>query len=274
MNARMIATVVVLLLVSVPVMASFEELELGIAAQAMGGTGVVLQGPGAVMFNPASIAGADGISVTAAGRLPFTSMDFATAGLDGVVPVSDSWTGGLSLRHFGGDLYSEQVAAVTMAGELTGDMSFGLQPMICAASIADGVSEYGSATSIAFNVGFQVTMYNRWMVAASVRNPFQARLGESGEQLQRRIDGGVSYQPASGMVSAVTLSRDWNGLRLHVGQSLPLGPVTLMAGVQSNLVTRSGGIGADLAGIGIEYAVMTHPQLDLTHQAGVTYAFK
>jgi hypothetical protein len=273
MITRKMALAAVLLILPAASLASFEELELGISAQAMGGAGVVLHGPGALLFNPASVAGAGVISVTAAGRLPFTNMDFATAGLDGAIPISETWAGALSLRHFGGELYTEQVAAVTMAGMLSEDMALGIQPMVCLASIADGVSEYGSATAISFNIGFQVMMYDRWMVAASVRNPFQARLGESGEHLQRRIDAGVSYEPANGMVSALVLSRDWNGLRIHVGQSLPLGPVSLMAGVQSNPVTLSGGMGVDLGGIRVEYAAITHPQLDLTHQAGVTYAF-
>jgi hypothetical protein len=273
MNARKMMLAAALLLLSGVSWASFEELELGISAQAMGGAGVVLQGPGAMLFNPASVAGAGEITVTAAGRLPFTNMDFATAGLDGAFPVTENWTGALSLRHFGGDLYTEQVVAATMAGMLSEDMALGIQPMVCMASIADGVSEYGSATAFSVNIGFQVMMYDRWMAAASVRNPFQARLGESGEHLQRRLDAGVSYEPANGMVSALVLSRDWNGLRIHVGQSLPLGPVSLMAGVQSNPVTLSGGMAVDLGGIRVEYAAITHPQLDLTHQAGVTYAF-
>lgn len=272
MNAWKMLLAIVVLLPGIS-SASFEELELGIAAQAMGGTGVMLGGPGAVLYNPASVAGTERITVTAAGRLPFTNMDLATAGLDGAIPVSGTWTGALSLRHFGGDLYTEQMVAVTLAGRLSGDMALGIQPVVCLASIADGVTEYGSAAAVSVNVGFQVAMYDRWNLAASIRNPFQERLGESGEHLQRRIDGGVSYEPAAGMVTALVLSRDWSGLRLHVGQSLPLGAVTLMAGVQSHPVTLSGGLGVDLGGIRVEYAAMTHPQLDPTHQAGVTYAF-
>ena len=263
----------VIMVAATQAMAAFEELEIGISAQAMGGTGAVLYGQGAVLWNPAAIAGTQGIAVTASGRLPFTSMDFATFGLDGAFPVTRSWSGGVSLRYFGGELYNEQAVALTMAGMLTEDMSFGIQPVICSASIADGVTEYGSATAFAVNAGFQVRMYTRWMLAASVRNPFQARLGTSGEYLQRRIDAGIRYEPAPGMTTALTLSRDFRGLRLHVGQRLPLGPFSLMAGVQSNPVTVSGGFSAEAGGIGLEYAVVTHSELDLTHQAGVTYVF-
>ena len=59
----------------------------------------------------------------------------------------------------------------------------------------------------------------------------------------------------------------------HVGQALPLGPVTVMAGVQSSPVTVSGGLQTSLSGVDLGYAVITHPQLDLTHQFGVTYDF-
>lgn len=253
--------------------ASFDELEIGVASQAMGGTGVVLYGPGSVLFNPASIAGMEGTAAVISGRLPFSNLDFGTYGLDGAMPLAGEWRAGLSLRSFGGDLYSEQMAAFTFAGMLTDDMSFGLQPVICRADIAEGVSEYGSATAFAVNTGFQVRMYGRWLLAASIRNPFQARVGESGEYMKRRIDAGLRYEPSRGMMSAVTLSRDFNGTRLHVGQSLPLGAMTLMAGVQSSPVTVSGGLGTTVSGIQLDYAVISHPKLDLTHQFGVTYDF-
>lgn len=273
MNLRITAVLLILFLLAVQSNAAFEELEIGITAQAMGGTGVVLIGGEMALFNPASIAGGWTASVTVSGRLPFSNMDFGTYGIDGTLPVSDKWTGGASLRYFGGDLYNEQMAAITIAGMLTDDMAFGIQPVFCRASIGDGVSEYGSASAIAFNMGFQVRMYRRWMLAASIRNPFQARLGESGEYLRRRIDAGLSYEPLSGMISALTFSRDFNGMRIHVGQALPLGSISILAGVASNPVSISGGLHASIRSITVEYAVITHPQLDLTHQAGVTYAF-
>ncbi len=253
--------------------AAFEELEIGVASQAMGGTGVVLFGAEMALFNPAAIAGVYDRTVTVSGRLPFSNMDFGTCGIDGAFHLSGRWNVGVNLRYFGGDLYNEQMAAMTLAGMLTDDMSFGVQPVICRASIADGVLEYGSTTAIAVNFGFQVRMYNRWLLAASVRNPFQARLGESSEYLRRRIDVGLRYEPATGMLSALTFSRDFNGMRIHVGQSLPLGPVTILAGVQSNPVSISGGLDSSIGCIGFKYAVITHPQLNLTHQFGVTYDF-
>lgn len=253
--------------------AAFEELEIGIASGAMGGTGVVLYGVESALFNPAAVAGNSSRTITVSGRLPFSNMDLGTYGIDGAFHLSGRWRVGVNLRYFGGDLYSEQMAAVTFAGMLTDDMSFGLQPVICRASIAHGVSEYGDAAAMAVNMGFQVRMYSRWLLAAAVRNPFQARLGESSEYLRRRIDVGLRYEPATNMISALTFSRDFNGMRIHAGQSLPLGVVTILAGVQSNPVTISGGLDASIAGISLKYAVITHPQLDLTHQFGVTYDF-
>ncbi len=253
--------------------AAFEELEIGVPVQAMGGVGVLLEGPWAVLYNPAAIAGSETMSVSAGGRLPFTVMDMATFGLDGVMPLSGRWTAGASLRYFGGELYNEQMLALTFAGKLTEDMSFGVQPVLGNVAISDGVSEYGSAVAYGVNAGFRVTMYDRWMLAASVRNPFQARIGESDDHMESRVDIGFGFRPLTGMVSALSFSRDFRGTRIHVGQSMPLGPLTLRAGVQSEPVTVSAGFGAELGGVGFDYAVVTHPQLDLTHQAGVSYAF-
>jgi hypothetical protein len=263
-----------LLAAASPSQASFEELEVGIEAQAMGGTGVVTTGIGGIFWNPASVAGSTSPAVTVAGRLQWTDFDWKTLGLDGIFPVSEDWTTGASIRYFGGDLYSEQTVALTAAGRLTKDMSVGIQPVFCRAAIEDGVSSYGSGTAIAFNLGFQVTMYQRWMIAAAVRNPFQARIGDSGEYLQRKIDGGISYESSPGMVTAVTISRDFRGTRLHVGQSLPIGgSFSLMAGVQNSPTTVSGGFSVEVEGILFQYAAQSHPELAPTHQAGVTYVF-
>ncbi|MBD3368879.1 hypothetical protein GF402_00760 [Candidatus Fermentibacteria bacterium] len=264
---------VALTLFSLKAHAAFEELQIGVSSQAMGGTGVVATGLGSVMWNPAGISGGEYGEVGLESRLPFSKLDFATHGLDVSHPLGGSVMGAASLRYFGSDLYSEQVLALTAAALLSKDMSVGIQPLICRAQIADGVGSYGSATTVAWNLGFQVRMYSRWMLAASVRNPFQARLGESSDYLQRRMDAGLSYEPQTGLCSRVTVSRDFGGTRVHVGQSLPLGPLSLMAGVQSNPTTATGGLGVTVSGIRFEYAVQSHPELDLTHQAGVTYGF-
>lgn len=262
-----------LTVLSIRAHAAFEELEIGVSSQAMGGTGVVATGLGSVMWNPAGLWGTEHGEVGLGSRLPFSKLDFATHGLDLSYPLGGSLVTAASLRYFGAELYSEQVLALTAAAPLSRDMAFGIQPLVCRAQIADGVSSYGSAATVAWNLGFQVRMYSRWMLGASVRNPFQARLGESSEYLQRRLDAGLRYEPQAGLCSRFAVSRDFRGTRVHVGQALPLGPVTLMAGVQSGPTTASGGLAVTLSDMRFEYAVQSHPQLDLTHQAGVTYAF-
>ncbi|MBN1433643.1 hypothetical protein JW921_02715 [Candidatus Fermentibacterales bacterium] len=273
-SAHLPVLVALLLSAASGVVASpFEELELCVPAQAMGGAGVVLDGLEAVMFNPAAAATIDGPRVSAASRLPFTSFDFATHGLEGGTRLGRTALA-LSVRYFGGDLYSEQMLSLTAALQLTGDMAVGIQPVFCRAEIADGISSYGSASAVAWNLGARVNIYGRWRMGFSMRNPFGARIGSDGdERLQRRMDVGVGYEPEAGMISLFGLSRDFRGLRLHVGQSLPLGPVVLRAGVHTDPVTISGGLGAEVSGVSLEYAIQSHPELPPSHQLGVSYGF-
>jgi hypothetical protein len=266
------AALTMALAIAMPAWAAFEELEVGVPLQAMGGTGVVGTGLSSVLYNPAGLAWQEVPSVAAGSRLPFTNADFATHGLDGAMPLY-GMTCAASLRYFGSDLYSEQVLALTTATLLTDEMAFGLQPTLARNDIADGVSSYGSGTAISWNMGFQVRVYPRWMLAASVRNPFQARLGESGDYLHRRLDGGVRYEPADGLASRFVVSQDFRGTRLMVGQSLPLGPVVLRAGAVSDPASLTAGLTVDLAGMQVDYGVQSHPRLDPSHQAGVRYAF-
>lgn len=253
--------------------ASFEELELGVADQAMGGTGVLGDGPGSAFFNPASVASSRGIAASAAGRLPFAVTDFATSGVDVQAPLHGNWRVSAGARFFGFSDYGEQVIYVTAAGRLTREMSFGIQPVFARVSIGDGVSQYGSASAVSVNAGFSVEIYGRWAIAAAVRNPFEGRIGESGEKMQRRLDIGVGYEPSAGMVSRLALSRDYRGMRIHAGQALPLGPLTLMAGVKSDPASICAGLALEVSGVRFEYAVETHPALDPTHSAGASYAF-
>lgn len=253
--------------------AAFEELELGTECRAMGGTGVVMPGIAGILWNPAAVSFEAGASATAAGRIPFGNPDFVTAGADMVMPLSNGWTVGAGARLFGGDLYSEQIIQLTASHRLTDDFSVGIQPLFCRVSISDGASSYGSSWTTDMAFGLQARVFDRWSLGATLRNPLEARIGESGEHLVSRMDIGVRYEPLPGMASAVALSRDFQSTVVRVGQSLPLGPLTLFAGVRSGPAVITGGFSADVSGMLFSYAVETHPQLSATHQAGVGYAF-
>jgi len=266
-------TTAVLLFLALPAMGAFEEMELGIPGMAMGGTGVILDGLSGSLWNPASVAGLRQAEISISGKLPYTDLDFTTVGIDGGAPLSANWSLAGSARVFGGDLYSEQILAVTAAGWLTRDFAVGVQPLIARVAIEDGVSSYGSATAFSANAGLRVTMYDRWAFAASVRNPFESRIGNSQEFMHRQMDAGFSYEPADGLVTAFALSRDFRGTRVRVGGALPLGLLTLYAGAISGPAVLTGGFSAEVEGLNASYCVQTHPELSLSHAFGVTYAF-
>lgn len=253
--------------------AAFEELEIGVADQAMGGTGVVGLGPSSVLSNPASLARGGGWTVYASSRLPFTAFDFATHGLDVSTSVTDTWSAGASMRVFGFEDYAETLLAFTAAGRLGRGMLFGVQPVFGKVDIADGQSSYGSASAFSLNAGIQAEVYSRWMLAASVRNVFESRIGESGETFGRKLDAGLSYEPSAGLVSRVVLSRDYRGMRIHVGQSVPVGPLSVLAGVRTDPAVLTAGLSARVSGIELQYGFESHPDLSPTHQFGVGYAF-
>jgi hypothetical protein len=268
-----ILSAAVLLCLAFPLYGAFEDMELGIPAMAMGGTGVVSDGLAGVLWNPAAAAGITGPCLSISGRLPYTHFDFTTAGVDGGGAITEKWNLAGSARWFGGDLYNEQMIAATIAGRLTGDFSFGLQPVVSRVAIKDGVSSYGSATAFSVNTGFMVTVYDRWRMGASVRNPFESRIGNAEEFMHRQMDAGVSYEPSDGMLTSFALSRDFRGTRVRVGGALPLGPLTIYAGAMSGPAVLTGGFSLRAAGIEAAYSVQTHPELDPSHAIGVTHAF-
>ena len=262
-----------LLVLSLSASAAFEELEMGIPAMAMGGTGVVLAGLEGSFWNPAAVASLDEVTVSISGKAPYSNLDFATAALDGGGPITENWNLAGNIRWFGGELYNEQIVAATIAGKLSRDFAFGIQPILARVDIEDGVSSYGSSMGYSVNAGLRITMYDRWTFAASVKNPFESRIGNSDEYMYRQMDAGISYEPATDLVTAFALSRDFRGTRVRVGGALPLGPLTVYAGAISGPAVLTGGFSAEVEGVKACYSVQTHPELNLSHAIGVTYAF-
>ncbi len=272
MNRHMLF-VIVPALFTIPALGAFEDLELGIEYRAMGGTGVVAAGLGGILWNPASSAFIEAPAVTAAGRIPYSAMDFTTAGTDFAMPLKGGWVLGTGMRWFGGELYSEQILHLTASRALSGSFALGVQPQFSRVAISDGARSYGSAWTADLSVGLTALVYDRWTLGACLRNPFEARIGSGGEHLDNRMDIGVRFEPLSGMSSALSVSRDFRGTRLRVGQSLPLGPLTLFAGAGSGPASVTGGFSAVVSGVVFSYAVESHSELNPTHQAGVGYAF-
>lgn len=270
---RLIALLSAALALPPQALAAFEELELGVADQAMGGTGVTGLGLTSIMSNPAGLARESGPALFASSRLPFSAFDLATHGLDASMPLAGSWVGGASIRMFGFEDYSETLFALTAAGRLGPGMLFGVQPVIGIVDIADGQSSYGGAAAFSLNAGLQAEIYARWMLAASVRNLFESRIGESSESFQRRLDIGLAYEPSAGLISRAALSRDYRGMRIHFGQAVPVGPVLVLAGVRTDPAALTAGLSFVVSGINLQYGFESHPDLDPTHQLGVGYAF-
>lgn len=263
----------VVILSSPAALAAFEELELGVADQAMGGTGVAGTGLPSVLSNPSCLAHGGGTSAYASSRLPFTVLDLATHGLDVSTPLAGNWAAGLSMRAFGSGDYSEMLVALTASGRLGRGMYFGIQPVFGRVDIADGQSSYGGASAFSLNAGMQAEVYSRWMLAASVRNLFESRIGESSESFHRNLDVGLAYEPSAGLVTRFVLSRDYRGMRIRFGQAVPVGPVSVFAGVRTDPAVITAGLSTSVSGIEFQYGIESHPDLSPTHQFGVGYAF-
>ena len=254
-------------------LAAFEELELGVADQAMGGTGVAGAGLPSVLSNPSCLARVEGTSAYASSRLPFSVLDLATHGLDFSTPLAEGWAAGLSMRAFGSGDYSEKLVALTASGRLGRGTYAGIQPVFGRVDITDGQSSYGGASAFSLNAGMQAEVYSRWMLAASVRNLFESRIGESSESFHRNLDIGLAYEPSAGLVTRVVLSRDYRGMRIRFGQAVPVGPVSVLAGVRTDPAVITAGLSTSISGIEFQYGVESHPDLSPTHQFGVGYAF-
>ena len=141
---------------------------------------------------------------------------------------------------------------------------------------SDGM-DLGSATAFAVDLGFQATLSKRhWLgvVAHNINRPMVGS-GSAGFNLHRDIQAGFSYAPTQQVVTSFMLvSSPGFETELHAGMEYGLNTFfTLRAGIQSQPNRFGTGFRFNAKGISIDYALLTHPVLPVTHQLSLAYDF-
>ncbi len=141
---------------------------------------------------------------------------------------------------------------------------------------SDGM-DLGSATAFGVDLGFQATLSKRhWLgvVAHNINRPMVGS-GSAAFSLPRDIQAGFSYAPTQQVVTSFMLVSSPNlDTELHAGLEYSLNPwFTLRAGIQSQPNRFGTGFSFKAKGMALDYALLTHPVLAVTHQISLSYDF-
>jgi hypothetical protein len=256
--------------------AIFENMESGARAGGMAGAfTAVADDAGAIHFNPAGLSQVSRVNIYTFYELLFGGMgeNLHSATLNAAVPFSRYGTLGVSLQEAGFSLSSERSLTVGYGVGLLKDLSLGAG--------LNGYNLYlkdmGTAFAFGVDLGLHARIYRRWTVGFFAHNLNMPQMGTVEKTyLPRTLSIGLAYEPADGITSALDVSKTvGEETRIAVGGEFAIveNLLTLRAGVQTEPVRLSVGLGTGTRNIHLDYAMLTHSSLPLTHNLGLSVVF-
>ncbi|MBC8216135.1 MAG: hypothetical protein H8E64_06455 [Candidatus Marinimicrobia bacterium] len=135
----------------------------------------------------------------------------------------------------------------------------------------DGV-DLGESQTFGIDLGFQASLRNRHKMGVFVKNINRPKLGKASlVDLPRSIDIGLAYSPYNLVWTTFSLRRS-AGYDTQYGAGLEYELIpgfTVRSGVHSNPNRLGAGFSLSVKGITVDYGLLTHPILSLTHQVSI-----
>ena len=177
--------------------------------------------------------------------------------------------GGMS---YGFDLYKENKILLGFSYNLLDKFFLGAVLNFHTVSI----KTYGSANSFYLNLGglAYITEVIRW--GFSIQNVNRASFGKEKDQIPVVFRTGFSYDVMKNISLNASVEKDViHNTALLVGINYDLVKYfSIRTGFSNEPSSLTAGIGINYSLISVDYAVFTHPDLGLTHQAGIIISFK
>lgn len=137
------------------------------------------------------------------------------------------------------------------------------------------IKNYGSSGVFYINLGglIYITNFFRW--GFFVHNVNHASFVNEDDQIPLLMNSGLSYDIAGSLSFNFSVEKDirYNpSLRAGINYDV-FDNVSLRSGFSNNPSCYSGGLGINYSYFSLDYAVFNHPDLGLTHQAGIIISF-
>ena len=258
----------------------------------MAGSDIAIPKSSWSMFvNPAGIAEQKTLSLVASSESLFGQEYFSHAlfGVQFRVPKAGSF--GLSIEDFSVDYSGNTLSRETAVGFHQGIMlrsdrnstlsfGYGIKSYTVDYGSSAGVSgdgsdgiELGSQSSWGVDIGLLASLAERIRFGARAFNINSPTLGaaNSADRLPQRAQVGIAFSPYDLVWTTAALTKSsGHPTHFHGGMSYNiLDNVFLKAGVQANPNRFTTGFGVFIKKIRIDYGLITHPVLPLSHQVSI-----
>ena len=172
---------------------------------------------------------------------------------------------------YGFKLYKETKAAISYAYNFKNKFFAGITAVYHNLTIQN----YGNGNSFSFNIGGLAYVTNQLRFGFSIQNISRASYGKEDDQIPMIFNLGTTYAITNDFTinAAIEKDLDYNAA-IHFGAEYTIIKyITLRLGFSNEPNTLSGGVGINYSLFQFDYAVFTHQDLGLTHQAGLIIHF-
>lgn len=252
-----------------PGWAGFEDYMVGGRWQAMAGSGVASCGHQPLfLHNPALLCDHTAWQISMSRIQLFSLRELALVNLG----ISRGWRSGgmgMSVQHFGNDLYGETFFALAAAHRMGSSLRLG-----AAVRYADmRIARYGSSGCFLVDVGVTGAWNPRMDFGFAVKNLSGSRLGRCQEPLPQTLQMGIQFKVSPALTLVADLYDEVRApLQVRHGVEYTLNNYLIIrAGFTSASLRLAGGFAVTCGFATIDYAVITHPFLGLTHQFSVSF---
>ncbi len=138
------------------------------------------------------------------------------------------------------------------------------------------IKNYGSANSFYFNVGGIVPISDFISWGFSVHNLNRATLGKEKDQIPTVLKTGFNFSAIENISLNAAIEKDIlqeTSLLFGINYDI-IKYISLRTGFSNEPSRFTAGIGINYSFFTLDYAVFTHPDLGLTHQAGLIISFE
>ncbi len=137
------------------------------------------------------------------------------------------------------------------------------------------IKNYGRASAFYLNIGGLMYLSENIRWGFAIHNLNRATFGNEGNQIPVVISSGFSINILDRLNLNAAIEKDIiqnASLRLGIEYEI-IKYISIRTGFQNEPSLYSAGIGINYSFVGLDYAVFNHPDLGLTHQAGIIISF-
>ncbi len=241
----------------------------GARGLAMGDASVTFRDINSAFSNQAGLAFLEGMSFTAFAEQRFLLAELGSYSAAFAYPF-DNNTFGLTLNYFGYENYNEQKIGLAYSRKLFEGVGLGAQVDY----IGTRIPEYGTASSLTFELGVQADLLEDFIVGAHIFSPIRTRLTDNERDvIPTQINVGIAYSPSDKVLISIEVEKDIDYIAAFKGgiEYRLIEQLSLRIGAGTQPIQNGFGIGIHLGNLDIDFATAYHQYLGFTPGVSVTY---